>query len=112
MPAVSLGSGRVWDFAGALKSQSTNPPTIAFVCRQGAVAQRLGDHVALAWAVCDARVPDQSRGSQYVASPEGTIVDYRRAPMHGIGEPSPETVSLAVSGGSDSHSRQPLMLLA
>jgi hypothetical protein len=64
MPAVSLGSGRVWDFAGALKSQSTNPPTIAFVCRQGAVAQRLGDHVALAWAVCDARVPDRFGASQ------------------------------------------------
>jgi hypothetical protein len=64
MPSVSLGSGRVWDFAGALKSQSTNPPTIAFVCRQGAVAQPLGDHVALAWAVCDARVPDHFRASR------------------------------------------------
>jgi hypothetical protein len=42
MPAVSLGFGRVRDFAGAVKSQSTNPPTIACVRRRGAVARPLG----------------------------------------------------------------------
>ena len=53
MPSVSLGSGRVWDFAGALKSQSTTPPTIAFVRRHDAVAQLLGRRGdSLPWGPC------------------------------------------------------------
>jgi hypothetical protein len=48
-----------------------------------------GDHSLRTRSLCDARVPDQFRASQYLALLERTIGDDRGAPMHGYEQSAP-----------------------